>query len=120
MAARGAGYGIRVVSVDGGDAAAVAACVSEAAALARSGAGPTLVEGVTGADPLEELGGDLPELASRFEAEIDSLVEELLAAGPPRSDTLFAEVWAELPSRLAEQQTQQRSHNARFASGQID
>jgi len=120
MAARGTGYGIRVVSVDGGQPLEVVACVSEAAALARAGEGPTLIEGLTGSDPLDALGGDLPEVAGRFESQIETLVEELLAQGAPRSETLFAEVWAELPSRLAEQQSQQLSHIARFASGEID
>jgi len=120
MTDRGAGYGIRVVSVDGGDPVAVSDCVREAAALARSGGGPSLIEGRTGSDPLESLGGDLPELGGRIESQIDTLVEELVAAGPPRSETLFAEVWAELPSRLAEQQGNQLSHSARFAGGQID
>ena len=120
MAARGRGYGIRVVSVDGGDPLAVTACVTEAAALARSGEGPTLIEGRTGVDPLAALGGDFPEVARRLESEIESLVEELLVQGAPRSETLFSEVWAELPSRLAEQQNQHLSHIARFASGEID
>ncbi len=120
MADRGAGYGIRVVSVDGGDPLAVADCVRESAERARSGGGPSLIEGRTGSDPLESLGGDLPEVGGRFESQIDTLVEELIAEGPPRSETLFAEVWAELPSRLAEQQGKQLSHSARFASGQID
>jgi pyruvate dehydrogenase E1 component alpha subunit len=120
MEARGTGYGIRVVSVDGGDPLAVAACVTEAALLARSGDGPTLIDGRTGSDPLESLGGDMPQVRNNLHAEIDTLVEELLAEGPPKSETLFAEVWAEMPSRLAEQQTQHLSHTARFSSGEVD
>jgi len=120
MEARGAGYGIRVVSVDGGDPLGVAACVTEAAAIARTGGGPTLIDGRTGSDPLDALGGDLPELAGRLESQIESLVEELLAGGVPASDTLFSEVLAELPSRLAEQKSQHLSHLARFSSGELD
>lgn len=120
FASRGKGYGMRTVTVDGGDPLAVAACVTEAASLARSGEGPTLIEGVTGDDPLDALGGDLPELGSRLESEIDEVVQELLALGPPESKTLFEEVWSEVPERLEEQRAHHLSHLNRFGSGEID
>jgi len=117
---RGKGYGIRTVTVDGSDPLAVNRCVAEASAQARAGEGPTLIEGVTGGDPLEALGGDLPELASRFEAEISEVVEDLLAAGPLGNESIFEEVWAGAPARLVEQTTNHLAHVARFGSGEID
>jgi pyruvate dehydrogenase E1 component alpha subunit len=47
LAHKGIGYGIRSVLVDGNDAAAVYAVVSEAVAKAAQGEGPTLIEAVT-------------------------------------------------------------------------
>ncbi len=44
LADRGPGYGLPGVVCDGNDLLAVIACVREAAARARSGAGPTLIE----------------------------------------------------------------------------
>lgn len=120
MEARGEGYGIRVETVDGSDPLAVVACVTEAAERARKGEGPTLIDGRSSGDPLSALGGPLPEIAERTQVAIDDLVGELLAEGPPSSATLFAEVWAEIPSRLAEQRDHHLSHIARFGAGEID
>ncbi|WP_236262157.1 thiamine pyrophosphate-dependent dehydrogenase E1 component subunit alpha [Conexibacter woesei] len=47
LAARAAGYGMPGVRVDGNDVVAVHAVVSEAVRRARSGEGPTFVEGLT-------------------------------------------------------------------------
>ncbi|HEX3779523.1 MAG TPA: pyruvate dehydrogenase (acetyl-transferring) E1 component subunit alpha [Pseudonocardiaceae bacterium] len=47
LAHKGIGYGVRSVLVDGNDAAAVYAVVSEAVANAATGGGPTLIEAVT-------------------------------------------------------------------------
>ncbi|MEE2830265.1 MAG: thiamine pyrophosphate-dependent enzyme [Myxococcota bacterium] len=117
---RAKGYGIRGVQVDGSDPLAVSDCVRDAAVRARAGEGPTLIEGVTGGDPLDSLGGDLPELASRFEAEVYAAVEELLAAGPLPVEALFDEVWAESPVSLQQQKTNHLAHQARFGGGELD
>ena len=47
VADRAKGYGMPGVTVDGNDVLAVRRAVAEAAALARGGGGPTLVEGKT-------------------------------------------------------------------------
>ena len=47
LAHKGIGYGIRSISVDGNDAAAVYAVVSEAVARGSRGEGPTLIEALT-------------------------------------------------------------------------
>jgi pyruvate dehydrogenase E1 component alpha subunit len=44
---RAAAYGLPGVSVDGNDPEAVRACVAEAAARARAGEGPTVIEAMT-------------------------------------------------------------------------
>ncbi len=47
VAARAAGYGMRAITVDGNDVAAVVAATREAAAHARAGHGPVLIEAMT-------------------------------------------------------------------------
>ncbi len=47
LAAKGIGYGIPSLLIDGNDAAAVHSAVKEAVARARSGGGPTLIEAIT-------------------------------------------------------------------------
>jgi 2-oxoisovalerate dehydrogenase E1 component alpha subunit len=47
LAHKGIGYGVRSMLIDGNDAAAVYATVSEAVSFAAAGGGPTLIEGVT-------------------------------------------------------------------------
>ncbi|MCC9146596.1 MULTISPECIES: thiamine pyrophosphate-dependent enzyme [unclassified Arthrobacter] len=47
VAARAAGYGIKAITVDGNDAAAVVLATREAAAHARAGHGPVLIEAMT-------------------------------------------------------------------------
>ena len=47
LAHKGIGYGVASELIDGNDAAAVHATVSEAVAAARAGAGPTLIEALT-------------------------------------------------------------------------
>src|SRR5690606_8071093 len=47
IAERAAGYGIDGVTVDGNDLLAVASSARQAAARARSGEGPTLIEAIT-------------------------------------------------------------------------
>ncbi|MCC3273883.1 thiamine pyrophosphate-dependent enzyme [Arthrobacter zhangbolii] len=47
VAARAAGYGMRAITVDGNDAPAVVSATREAAAHARAGHGPVLIEAMT-------------------------------------------------------------------------
>ncbi len=136
FADRAEGYGIRGVRVDGSDVFAVYAAVADAAARARRGHGPTLIEGVTGgpdgdADPLERLEGymrwrqiDPTPLRERidasFEAEVSGHVEQLMAMAPPADDTLFDHVYARRTPQLDEQRRAHLAHRERFASGLID
>lgn len=133
---RAAGYGIRGVQVDGSDVFAVYAAVADAAARARRGHGPTLIEGVTGgpqgdSDPLDRLeaymasrGIDPAPLNQRtrtaFEAEVRGHVDDLLALAPPADDTLFDHVYAEPTTQLAAQRRAHLAHRQRFGSGLID
>lgn len=133
---RAEGYGIRGVRVDGSDVFAVYAAVADAAARARRGHGPTLIEGVTGGSdgdrcPLERLEGymasrgmDVAPIAQRiqasFEAEVRGHVDSLLAEGPPADGTLFDHVYAEPTAQLTEQRRGHLAHRQRFASGVVD
>lgn len=117
------GYGVDAVIVDGGDPLAVRATVAAAAAKARSGDGPTLIEGRTTTDPLAALSvaaADVEAWTQGLQAELRELTDQLLAEGPPTLASLFEHVFAELTPRLQEQRAQLESHRARFASGEID
>jgi TPP-dependent pyruvate/acetoin dehydrogenase alpha subunit len=124
IADRAAGYGMPGVVVDGQDALAVHAAVSEAVARARSGDGPTLVEAKTlrirghyegdrqpyrtdlvdggpeiPRDPVLLLREVLPaELADELDAQAQAHVDEIFAAtlAAPRPDPsiVFEGVWA--------------------------
>ncbi len=114
LAGRAAGYGIPGVVCDGNDVRAVRAAVQEAAARARDGEGPTLIELKTfrvraheeasgtayvppelieewkGKDPVDRLAERVPpEERERLSGELDGLVqralEEALAAPRPAS-----------------------------------
>jgi len=118
------GYGVPAVITDGGDPLAVRDAVAVAVERARSGGGPTLIEGRTTTDPLLALDAAPPALVEAWtqalQGELRGLVEQLLAEGPPSLATLFEHVFAELTPRLREQRDQLQSHRARFASGEID
>ncbi len=136
FADRAEGYGIRGVRVDGSDVFAVYAAVADAAARARRGYGPTLIEGVTGGpdgglDPLERLEGYMVsrkidpaplrgKIGAAFEAEVRGHVDELLAGARPADSTLFDHVFAEPTPQLNDQRRVHLGHRARFASGLID
>ena len=99
IAVRALAYGIGGVRVDGGDFLAVAASVRSAAARARQGGGPTLIEAVVGeGDALTRLAAWLAAekvLDAASEAALRKEVDgELLAA-------LAAEESAGLPPRRA-------------------
>ncbi len=117
------GYGVDSVVVDGSDALAVRDTVAAAADKARTGGGPTLIEGRTTTDPLASLGADAAQVEAwthGLQAELRGLTDELLAEGSPALASLFDHVFAELTPRLQEQRAQLESHRARFASGEID
>jgi len=136
FADRAEGYGIRAVRVDGSDVFAVYAAVAKAVKHARSGEGPTLIEGITGGlsgngDPLTRLEGymasrdlDGPALrqsiAAVFDAEVRGLIEELLGEGSPDTSTLFDDVFSQPTPQLIEQRAGLETHRRRFAGGVID
>jgi TPP-dependent pyruvate/acetoin dehydrogenase alpha subunit len=87
LAARGAGYGMPGIEVDGNDAIAVHEVVKEAVDRARRGAGPTLIEAhtmrVEGHAVHDNASYVPPELIAQWKARdpITSLRERLLQAG---------------------------------------
>jgi pyruvate dehydrogenase E1 component alpha subunit len=138
-AARGHGYGMPGVLVDGNDVLAVVKVAREAVARARAGEGPTLIEALTyrrGAhstsddpsayrdggevepweksDPVDRFRGYMKSrgvwteeleagLIERFNAEIAEATQAALQAGPPPLESMFEEVYEEMPWHLAEQ-----------------
>ena len=114
-------YGIPGVSVPG-TASAVGKAVEGALSRARSGEGPTLIEaristGVGGGtDPLVTLraeliaAGELDEngdfdLRREVMAEIEGAYEKVRATPMPARDTMFEQVFASVPARLATERT---------------
>jgi acetoin:2,6-dichlorophenolindophenol oxidoreductase subunit alpha len=121
IADRAAAYGVPGVVVDGQDALAVHAAMSEAVARARGGGGPTLLEAKTHRfrghyegdpqryrddlsgndplrDPLEVLRGRIPQdladtLDQAAEQEVDEVFEQVLRADKPEPDIVFRDVW---------------------------
>lgn len=122
FAARGRGYGIPVVRVDGGDVLAVVQAAAEAVARARAGEGPSLIEAsidlrsgrAAKTDPLQRFRTHLQQrglVSAEREAEIlrqhdqaiDQALEQAAATGAPLVDSLFDDVYEELPWHLDEQ-----------------
>jgi TPP-dependent pyruvate/acetoin dehydrogenase alpha subunit len=111
IADRAAGYGMPGAVVDGGDPVTVMEAVGEAAARARAGDGPTLLEVKTyrTVDHAE----NLPSLPYREEREVDdwrkrdplqAMRERLLregAAGADELDAVAAEIGAEIEDAVA-------------------
>jgi pyruvate dehydrogenase E1 component alpha subunit len=122
IADRAVAYGVPGVVVDGQDALAVHAVVSEAVARARAGGGPTLVEAKTlrigghyegdrqtyrddlveaghiPRDPLELLRahvppGDAARLDRAASDEADSVLAATLEADRPEPSIIFEDVW---------------------------
>lgn len=111
-------YGIAGVSVPG-NASAVGRAVHEALVRARHGEGPTLIEARIrtgledgGPDPLNELRGELiaggvldeeGDFALRREAmaEIEAAYGKARSAPLPSKDSLFEQVFAEVPAHLS-------------------
>ncbi len=142
IAVKGRAYGVPSVRVDGNDVLAIHHVVSEAAARARSGGGPTFIEALTyriGAhstsddptryraqseveawmkrDPLARLRAHMVHLGliddaadaameQELNAEIAAAVAEVEALGPPARESLFEDVYAELPWTLEEQRAE--------------
>lgn len=109
-------YGVTSAQVSGGPTE-IAAAVSRAMARARAGDGPTLLELriAAGSDPLGDLRATLVEsgaltetddFATRREimGELEVETSAAIAAGLPSLETLFSEVFAELPPHLVAQQ----------------
>jgi pyruvate dehydrogenase E1 component alpha subunit len=139
FAVKGRAYGVPSIRVDGNDVLAVYKSVSEAAARARSGGGPTFIEALTyriGAhstsddptryrsqaevdlwtqrDPLAKLrrylvrAGLLDDatdeaLEQELNQQIAAAIAEVEPLGAPARETLFEDVYADLPWHLAEQ-----------------
>ncbi|HLZ77759.1 MAG TPA: 3-methyl-2-oxobutanoate dehydrogenase (2-methylpropanoyl-transferring) subunit alpha [Sphingomonas sp.] len=149
FAARGLGYGIAALRVDGNDALAVYAATEWAAERARTNCGPTLIEHFTYrveahstsddpsayrsaeeaknfplGDPIERLKQHLIRLGEWDEASHDALqaelTEQVRAAGREAEklgvlsgtafnhgfETIFEDVFAEMPQHLKEQSEQ--------------
>ena len=155
FAVKGRAYGIPSVRVDGNDLLAVYRVMTEAAARARNGEGPTFIEAFTyriGAhstsddpnlyrspaeveawaaparDPLARLRaylvhrGALDDAAdAAIERELTAEIAEAVAAveglGPPARETLFDDVYAELPWHLREQKAELLRHKAAPSHG---
>jgi 2-oxoisovalerate dehydrogenase E1 component alpha subunit len=117
LAEKGVAYGIPGVRCDGNDALAVLSVTREAVARAAAGLGPTLIEAVTGPrdpDPIVRLRRQLETRGMWSDAkqadldlasarEIDAAVAAAQSAGLAPRDTLFDDVYREIPWSLREQ-----------------
>jgi TPP-dependent pyruvate/acetoin dehydrogenase alpha subunit len=116
LAARGRGYGVRTVRVDGCDVLAVIQVASEAVARARAGDGPTLIEACIddASDPVQRLHGHLrhrglwsaereAETLQQHDQAIAEALHQAEQAGAPIVDTMFDDVYESLPWNLDEQ-----------------
>ena len=138
-AIKGLAYGVRAITVDGNDVFAVREATLEAAAYARAGDGPTLIEAVTfrmgghstSDDPSTYVPKEVVEEwaqkdpIDRFEkylgtrglwdaekgvqigadclAEIDAAAKVAAATAPPKLETIFSDVYAEIPAHIRKQ-----------------
>jgi 2-oxoisovalerate dehydrogenase E1 component alpha subunit len=120
LAARGRGYGIPSVRVDGGDVLAVVQAAAEAVARARAGEGPSLIDARLGrdarTDPVQRFRTYLQhrglvsaereaEIVRQHDQAIDAALQQAMATGAPVVDSLFDDVYEELPWHLDEQRT---------------
>jgi 2-oxoisovalerate dehydrogenase E1 component alpha subunit len=139
FAARGPGYGIAGIRVDGNDFLAVYAVTQWAAERARTGAGPTLIELVTyraaahsTSDPIQRLKQHLIGLGEwsearhrRLTAELEELVASswkeactfgTMSEGPRLdADLMFEDVFKEMPPHLRKQQELMRAEKRQSA-----
>ena len=118
FAVKAVAYGLRGVRVDGADVVAVLSVVRDARARAAAGQGGTLIEAVIPGqlkvDPLARTRRHLEtrglwdaereqRLAGEVRADVDRAMAEAAAADKPARDTMFDDVYAELPWHLKEQ-----------------
>jgi pyruvate dehydrogenase E1 component alpha subunit len=118
FAVKALAYGLRGVRVDGTDVVAVLSVVREARARASAGLGGTLVEAVVpkneAVDPVARTRRHLESrglwdaerehrLTLEMAADVDRAIAEAQAAERPARETLFDDVYAELPWHLQEQ-----------------
>jgi pyruvate dehydrogenase E1 component alpha subunit len=124
LAGKAVGYGIASAQVDGSDAVAVLAVVSEAAARARSGEGASLVEVLTSPpldgtldvasdrDPLltleraiDRAGGDASRAKTlgEIDEELARAAAATVGAGTAPRGSIFDNVYSELPGHLRAQ-----------------
>jgi 2-oxoisovalerate dehydrogenase E1 component alpha subunit len=127
IAAKGIAYDVPAVRCDGNDVLAVAEVTRAAMERARSGGGPTLIEAVivradAGAveatetlDPVRrllshlvahDLWSDAQEhaLQAELDAEVAAAFDAATATAPPALDTMFRDVYANVPDRLQDQE----------------
>jgi pyruvate dehydrogenase E1 component alpha subunit len=118
FAIKAVAYGLRGVRVDGSDVVAVLSVVREARARAVAGQGGTLIEAmlVVGdrPDPLTRTRTHLQaralwdaereaRLSAEVKADVDRAIAEAQRAPPSGRDTIFDDVYADLPWHLEEQ-----------------
>ena len=141
-------YGMRGVRVDGNDVLAMYVATQEAAAHARKGLGPTLLEAVTyrlGAhstsddpkayrdeaevapwrdrDPIDRFRKYLAtkglldleedaELEARIDRDLKALIKEVEKVPPPPIESMFEDVYKDMPWHLREQLEELKEHIA--------
>jgi 2-oxoisovalerate dehydrogenase E1 component alpha subunit len=139
FAIKALGYGMPGIRVDGNDILAIIQVTAEAAARARAGEGPTLIEALTyrrqghsssddpsvyrdpnepkawePKDPLDRFGKYLEKkglwsaeweqgLRTQIDAEITRVHDEVAKLPAPEVETLFDDVYEQMPWNLAEQ-----------------
>jgi pyruvate dehydrogenase E1 component alpha subunit len=139
FAIKAVAYGIHGVRVDGGDVVAVLNAVRAARERASAGEGGTLIEAVTAPapeaedaeawalrDPLARMRRSLQRrglwnsdrderLLAEAETDVDRALAQARGSDEPRPESLFSEVYAELPWHLREQ----RDEASRSAEGPL-
>jgi 2-oxoisovalerate dehydrogenase E1 component alpha subunit len=118
FAIKAVAYGLRGVRVDGADVFAVLGVVRDARARAAAGCGGTLVEAIIPGrdrvDPIARMRRHLEargawdatreeRLAAEVAADVERAIAEAATAARPPRDSIFADVYAELPWHLVEQ-----------------
>jgi 2-oxoisovalerate dehydrogenase E1 component alpha subunit len=118
FAIKAVAYGLRGIRVDGADVVAVLSVVRDARARAAAGLGGTLVEAIIPGqdriDPVARTRKHLEarglwdaerehRLAAEVKTDVDRAIGEARSAPPPSRDTIFDDVYAELPWHLKEQ-----------------
>lgn len=105
FAEKAVAYGFDGIIVDGGDPKAVFEAVSNAIAKAASGGGPTLIEARTAELATKAALAALTPAQSHVEA-VDAAVLAAKSAPKPNRETLFDDVFAEVPAHLVLQRSE--------------